>query len=327
MYHLENSIGADYGWNLCSFTVHSASPIETQFQFEQLFLHTMSLPSSSDPLWAAVWFREDSNVATVVSAYTADKEMTVRTIVDVMFVPCESGLKALCRRMVERCPRNIINDVIVYLRNKSLKNVEAVLCGAVVAADIQKNMDNVVTLVESVLTTPAAAPLSSPAAPSVPLTQTSESEPQRVVVPVRMGNGLSLDMKVLGCPYSVMQSKSCDAASASYTPTNETSAMTGLEWQFVTDPVLLHLAQTRAPIATLYHYLNHRYPGIVSAHQGETIAHWKNCCAGLYPLEVVTLEKGKGYVRHLLMNSGSCPASGGYYYFKEAPSPSNIVRF
>jgi len=280
----------------------------------------ISPPSSSNPLGDAVYMKTDADMVVVLQAYIKDPCATVGAIYVAMgTVPDESALTAFCRNMAQRCPRHIIAEVTAYFCAASI-----VIGGK--RYNIHEVLDAVVREGEDARRAAVAA---SPSTRTpTPSASKSDSQEVSVVVPVKIGVGLSMDMEALGCPRSVMECHSCGPNSASYVLATETSAMTDLEKQFVTDPVLVHFARNNVSLATLYMYLKHHYPALVKDRsESDMMNFWGRRIAEPYPLRVKALSKDKSYVRHVVTNSGSCPSSGGFYFFKEAPLPDPVVRF
>jgi len=294
----------------------------------------MSIPptSLSDRLHQAVWAKSDTDMLTVLRCYNADSKGTVQAFVDVMMaIPSEKDLGEFCRNVAQRFPGTVTDSIIVHLRDTPTwtrqvlyrhVDLDHAMCAAV--RDVEKESRFHFCTVS--LTPPLARELAAPTPSSTAVPSTAPLDGELlVVVPVKIGLGLSMDMEALGCLPSVMVHQICGPNTGSYAPTNETSAMTDLEKQFVTDPVLIHLAQTRWSLVTLYTYLNYQYPGVMKkgCSQSDMVKFWGLDC----PLRVETLTKGKPYVRHIVTNSGSCPSSGGRYFFKEAPLPASVVCF
>jgi len=184
-------------------------------------------------------------------------------------------------------------------------------------------------------TTPITGATPVTTAPSSTTTEAQQSSQQQqqerrdVVTPVPMRDTLSLHMEALGCPKSYLASTASSGASVSYSypPVHETSLMTDLERQFVSDPFLIYCAQTHVALPILYHYLKHHYPGTLGDRsESDMIALW-NTCGGGYPLRILSLLKDAPYIRHVLMHNGTQPDGHGYYHFKPALLPSNVVRF
>jgi len=258
--------------------------------------------------------KTDADVITVLQIYQKDSHGTVQAIVHAMMAdPDTSALRAFCRNVAQRCPPCIIDDIVLHLHNTSVW---------VAGGERYRIMENALSAAVCEENNRRAADGAPPCSSTAPSPSQSEF---LVVVPVPIGSGLSVNMEALGCPSSIMMSESRGPNCVAYGPSNETSAMTDLEKQFVTDPVLIHLAQTRASLATLYTYLKHRYPALVKDRsESDMVSFWR---PPNYPLTVLTLVKDKPYVRHIVTNSGSCPSYGGRYYFNEAPVPDPVVRF